>query len=79
MNIKNRLDKVETRLNIDSEFCRCERELVTVLILPSLDRQAAQDAAKPEPEETPICERCGKPEQVINATFTIKPALEAAL
>ena len=25
MNLKNRLKKIETGLNLDSEFCRCER------------------------------------------------------
>lgn len=59
MNIKNRLKKLQSQIiGNDSEFCGCQREWRTNVILPSLDGEA-EDARETLPPE--VCDHCRKP------------------
>ena len=62
MNLKNRLKKIETGLNLDSEFCRCEREIV-FKVEPRSDAETG-DTLK-------ICDDCGKKYNHFVVTFNI--------
>lgn len=50
MSLKNRIRKIEKELSVDSEFCRCPREIV-IKIKPRGER----DESPPE-----TCQDCGK-------------------
>lgn len=60
MNIKNRLRKMEDVLNLDSEFCRCEREIV-IRVEP---RDENDESRLPE-----ACTDCGKEISRLFCTF----------
>jgi len=60
MNIKNRLKKIESDLNLDSEFCRCDREVV-IKIEP---RDENDEIPPPE-----VCKDCGKEVSQLFCTF----------
>ena len=65
MHLKDRLNRIEEKLNIRSASCACSRELVTDVILPDLTTTDAerevrwQEATKPQ-----FCEVCRKEIQV---------------
>jgi hypothetical protein len=66
----------------DSEFCGCERETKTIVIVPTADGKGKTilgGNGEPYTEtETPeICPACGKPHaEPLRVTFTINPKLE---
>jgi hypothetical protein len=61
MNILTRLKKMENQLNVGSEFCRCEKEFQTVVVIPAADGDWATLDGKPYVEPPEFCETCGKP------------------
>ncbi len=78
MNIKNRLKKLQTQIiGNDSEFCGCETELQTVILIPTADggKRTLHGETYEEPPE--FCDACGKRNvEPLNATFTINPTVE---
>ncbi len=68
MNIKNRIQKIENGLNLDSEFCRCPRQII---IKPRTENEA------PKPPE--ICKDCGKEISVLHCTFKFTGDIELKL
>ncbi len=38
MNIKNRLEKLESTKGVKAEYCSCQKEIVTRVIVPDRDR-----------------------------------------
>lgn len=60
MNIKNRIGKIEEKLNINSAFCSCVRD-VLFKVLPYEDREKEIEPA--------ICESCRKPVEQNRFTF----------
>ena len=61
MNIKNRLEILENAAGVNSENCTCQREIITRVILPDLDRtddeteRLTEEAQRPE-----TCNQCQK-------------------
>jgi len=61
MNLQNRLEKLETAANVNSESCACPGARQIRVIEPDLDRTEAEyqslltEALRPE-----TCDRCGK-------------------
>jgi hypothetical protein len=83
MNIKNRLKKVENQIiGNDSDFCVCERETKTIILIPTADGKGKTiDGGNGEPyTETELpesCDNCGKPfSEPLRITFTINPKVE---
>ena len=83
MNIKNRLKQLESQvIKADSNFCDCETELRTIVIVPSSGGGKMTLDGKPyiEPsdEEAPeLCATCGKPNRdPFHCTFIINPNVE---
>lgn len=70
MSIKNRLKKIEDNLNLDSEFCRCDREVI-IKIKPR------EENTEPLPPE--VCKDCGKEISQILATFNFNNNVETEL
>ena len=63
MSIKNRLQKIENKMNLTSEFCACPREIVFKII---------PFGARIEQTEIELCEDCRKPiPKRPTATFNI--------
>ena len=61
MNISNRLKRMEIKLKVSGEFCACEKDFQTVLILPAVNGGSATLDGKPYIEAPEFCETCGKP------------------
>ncbi len=75
MNIKNRLKKLQSQIiGNDSEFCGCETELQTVVLIPTADggKQTLHGETYEEPPE--FCATCGKRNvEPLHFTFIINP------
>ncbi len=72
MNIKSRLKKMEMQIiGNDSEFCSCQKEIQTILLLPDPDGESIREPAeeKDAPEFCAFCKR--RNPTPIEATFTI--------
>jgi hypothetical protein len=79
MQLKNRINRAEQNLSLDSEMCNCQKE-VQFVINPGEILSSPQDIHKPyepKPDEFRTCEQCGKLEQIMHCTFKIQPAREA--
>ncbi len=70
MNIKNRLKKIESGMELDSEFCRCDREIVIKV-------QPRDENGELPPEEPPEqCRDCGKEINRRHFTFNFTGNIE---
>ena len=78
MNIKNRLKRLHSQtIKKDSEFCGCEKEFRTVVLIPTPDGGKTTLDGKPYIEPPKVCATCGKPNrEPFYCTFTINPNVE---
>jgi hypothetical protein len=80
MNIKNRLKKIQRQvIKEDSEFCDCEKEIITVVLIPTADGGQTTLSGEPYTEPPEFCETCGKPNEKlepIHATFNFNSDVE---
>ena len=83
MNIKNRLKKLQNQIiENDSDFCGCERETKTIVIVPTADGKGktilgGNGEPYTETDAPEICQTCGKPHaEPLHITFTINPNVE---
>ncbi len=77
MNIKNRLKKLQSQIiTKDSEFCGCETEIQTVVLIPTADGKGKALDGETYEEPPEFCQTCGKPNpERVYITFTIKPSV----
>jgi len=68
MNIKNRIRKIESNLNLDADICRCSKEIIIKVEPPSENGEA-------KPSE--LCETCGKEVRILNFTFNFTGDIRA--
>ncbi len=78
MNIQNRLKKMENQIiGNDSEFCVCDREIKTIILIPTADGKGKMLDGKPYEEPPEFCPACHKPNpEPLRITFTINPKVE---
>ena len=62
MQLANRITKGEKSLNLDSEFCRCEGEILVEFI---------KDCE--QPSKAKLHEQCGRPVETVYVTFQLQP------
>ena len=78
MNIKNRLKRLQSQvIKEGSEFCDCEKEIRTVVLIPTADGGKTTLNGETYEEPPEFCETCGKPNHdPFRFTFTINPDLK---
>ncbi len=78
MNIKNRLKRLHSQvIKEDSNFCDCETEFRTVVLIPTADGGTTTLDGKPYIEPPEFCATCGKRNgEPMHITFNINPSVE---
>ncbi len=78
MNLKNRIRRMEKEIIPEnSEFCECETEFTTVVLIPTMDGGKMTLDGKPYEEPPEFCETCAKPNaDSLYVSFAINPDIE---